>query len=163
MKIAAFVLAVSSIAFAQNKGTPIGTTGIPAPMLYDSGDPVSLSYPCDASHTGVPFYNRTSGASRPIWVCNGTNWIQALPAISATSVSIGGALIGLGSSVTGIASAPSALAGQNCIATPSDGTLLPVGITIDCAIITSGTATVRLSALIAGTPPAKTYNIRIIQ
>lgn len=150
-------------ASAQNKGTPVATTGVPAPMMYDIGDPITLGYPCDTSHMGLPFYNLSPGVSRPIWICNATNWIQAQPAISGTTVSIGGALILLGGSVTGTGIVTGAAIGSNCIATPTDGTLLPVGIVIDCAVQSLGVATVRLSAAIAGTPPAKTYNVRIIQ
>jgi hypothetical protein len=61
----------------QSKMTPIASSGLPSPMMYDSGDPITLAYPCDASHTGLPFYNLSSGVARPIWICNGATWIQA--------------------------------------------------------------------------------------
>lgn len=77
--------AVALLAHAQNKGTPLGQTGVPAPMMFDTSDPISLSYPCDTSHLGIPFYNMTAGTSRPLWLCNGTNWVQA-----ATSVPVNG-------------------------------------------------------------------------
>jgi hypothetical protein len=145
----------------QTKGTPMATTGVPAPMLYDYGDPIALGYPCEASRTGIPFYNMFPGTLRPIWICNGSAWSQAAPVISGTTVSIGGAIIALGGSVIGTGQVPGATVGSNCVATPSDGSFLPAGIVIDCAVLTPGVATVRLSAVLVGTPPAKTYNVRV--
>lgn len=154
---------ISATALAQNKGTPVATTGLPAPMMYDTGDPITLGYPCDASHMGLPYYNLASGVSRPIWLCNGTIWIQAQPAISAVTVSIGGSLLILNSTTSGTATATGAVPGQNCIATRSDGALPAAGTIIDCAVTAANTVTVRLTALIAATPAATTYNVRIFQ
>lgn len=150
-------------ALGQNKGTPLSTAGVPAPMMYDTSDPVTASYPCDTSHTGIPFYNMVSGVARPIWICNGTTWIQAQPAISGATVSFGGSLVLLGSSVSQTATVNGAVTGNNCIATRADGTLLAVGLAIDCNVPSANTANVRISALIAGTPTAGIYNIRVIQ
>lgn len=149
----------------QSKVTPIASSGLPSPMMYDSGDPITLAYPCDASHTGLPFYNLSSGVARPLWICNGTTWIQAQAAISGATTSIGGALLIAGGSVTGTATVAGATTGNNCLATPSDGSFLPVGLNIDCRVSGSGAnnVTVRISAALAGTPPALTYNIRVLQ
>lgn len=157
-----FMLCFSALA-QSNKGTPISTAGVPAPMLYDLGDPVTQAYPCDVSHMAIPFYNMSAGIARPIWLCNGTTWIQAQSAISAATVSFGGALVLLGSSVSQTTSVTSSVQGNNCIATRADGTLLPVGLVLDCNVPSNGNVNVRISAIIAGTPPAGVYNIRVFQ
>lgn len=158
--IVTFIL-LASFAHAQVSGTPLGTTGLPAPMLYGNNDPVTLGYPCDASHLGIPFYNMSASIARPIWICNGTNWLQAQAAILGSTASFGGALILLGGTVTSTATVTGAPVGSNCSATRADGTFLAVGLVIDCAVSTAGIATVRISAIIAGTPTAGIYNVRV--
>jgi hypothetical protein len=148
-------------------------SSVPAVIMAGIGSPASNGYPCNlgiASSTSTSLYNqRDITAGNSVWKCAlGTDgvtftWIAPFSTpINGTTVSIGGALILLGGSVTGTGTVANAPVGSNCVATPSDGSFLPVGIAIDCAVLTSGVATVRLSAVIAGTPPAKTYNVRVI-
>lgn len=156
------LLAFASACSAQNKNTPIASTGVPAPMLYDTGDPITLAYPCDASHLGLPYYNLSTGSARPIWICNGTNWIQAQPAIVGTSAAIGGSLLVLNVAVTSTATVAGAVTGSNCALTRSDGTFDPVGVTTRCVVSATNTVTIQQYAGLVGiTPASVTYNIRI--
>lgn len=145
----------------------------PATILAGVGTPASNSLPCNigfASTTSTSFYDQrdiTTGNS--IWKCkllpDNVTYAWQAPfntPIIGTTVSIGGSLILLGGNVTGTGTVTGAVVGSNCIATPSNGSFLPVGIAIDCTILTANTATVRLSAIIAGTPSALTYNVRVI-
>lgn len=86
------------------------------------------------------------------------------PPVSATTGSIGGGALVLGTPATGTASVPGVAAGRPCIAVPSDGTSLTsvgsgLGITVGCAVTSLGTATVYVGVTVAGTPTAKTYTV----
>jgi len=84
---------------------------------------------------------------------------------SGTTGSIGGGALLAGATSTGTASIPAATTvGKPCIAAPSDGTSLAalgVGISVGCSITSSGTATVVITAALAGTPAAKTYLVTV--
>jgi hypothetical protein len=86
----------------------------------------------------------------------------ATPSILGATASFGGAFLAIGGSVSNTAAVAGATVGSNCTATRADGTLLPVGLVIDCGVSTPGIATVRISAPLAGTPPGGVYNVRII-
>ena len=149
--------------YGQNKSTPIATPGMPAPMMYDYGDPITLGYPCDASHMGLPFYNLNASITRPIWICKGDVWVQALPALTGTTVSIGGAVLLLNGTTSGTATVPGAVTGQVCAATTSDGSII-TNLLVLCNVTAANTVTVTLQAIgLGSTPPAKTYNVRILQ
>jgi hypothetical protein len=160
--ILAFTTGSIASAQAGSKPTPSATAGVPAPMLYDNGDPITLGYACDATRIGVPYYNMTSGVARPIWICNGTNWLQATSAITATTATVGGSLIALGGSISTTVNVTSP-DGSICDATPADGSLPSTSLRVDCAV-KSGVATLRLSApFLAVTPASTAWNLRIIQ
>lgn len=84
--------------------------------------------------------------------------------VSGTTGSIGGGALVVGTPATGTATLNGVAAGRPCIAMPSDGTSLTsvgsgLGITVGCALTSSGTATVYVGVAVAGTPAAKTYTV----
>jgi hypothetical protein len=84
--------------------------------------------------------------------------------ISGTTGSIGGGALLAGATTTGTATVTGATTGKPCIAAPSDGTSiagLGVGLSINCSVTSSGTATVVITAAIGGTPTAKTYTVTV--
>jgi hypothetical protein len=82
--------------------------------------------------------------------------------LTGTTGSIGGGLLALGGSASGTATVTGAVAGQPCIASPSDGTnISALGMSIECTVTASNTVTVNAVAFVALTPPAKTYNVRV--
>lgn len=145
------------------------TTGMVGPQLMGTGSPVSnSSIPCTATNLAAHVYidTQTTPNGSRLWTCDNSpgtwGWHQLQFPISGSTASFGGSVILLGGSITSTASVPGALVGSNCMATRTDGTFLGVGLVIDCAVLTSGTATIRISALIGGTPPAGTYSVRVI-
>lgn len=133
--------------------------------LAGNGTPTAAGWACNAGYNNQLFiqWDATNGH---IWICDQSigsySWDHQTLPIAGTTVSIGGALLILGGSTSGTASVTGAAIGQVCSANASDGTLPPVGIIIDCAVTGTGIVTVRLSAAIAGTPAAKTYNVRLL-
>lgn len=82
--------------------------------------------------------------------------------LSGTTSSLGGGLLALGGSASGTATVSGAVAGQPCIASPSDGTnVAALGLSVECTVTSSNTVTVNAVAFLAVTPPAKTYNVRV--
>jgi hypothetical protein len=149
----------------------------PATVMAGKGDPITLGMPCgvgNASATTASFFtNRNIGANQNgTWRCvmnadDATySWLApyVVPAatILGSTASIGGGALLLGGSVSGTATVTGATQGSNCVATRADGTLLAVGMIIDCAVTAANTATVRVSAVIAGVPTAGVYNVRVI-
>lgn len=81
----------------------------------------------------------------------------------STSSPIGGSALLINQSSTGTATITGAVAGQPCIAVPSDGTdMLGSSVQVSCTVTAANTATVRVYALIAATPVSKTYSVRIL-
>lgn len=82
--------------------------------------------------------------------------------LTGTTGSIGGGALIAGASATGTATITGATVGKPCMAAPSDGTSLAgltVGVSVSCSITAASTATVVVTAAIAGTPTAKTYSV----
>jgi hypothetical protein len=144
-------------------------TGLPAQIPAGSGAPTST---CDAtvvSQTTALLYDNTQLTSgNSIYKCawdptsSTYHWFAPFSTpILGTTASIGGALLALNGTVSGTGSVPGAAVGSNCIATPSDGSLVS-GVNIYCNVATAGVATVTLQATVLGTPPAKTWTVRVI-
>jgi len=83
--------------------------------------------------------------------------------LSGTTGSIGGGLLAVGASASGIATVTGATVGMVCTAQPSDGTnIYAVGANIGCTVTAANTVTVNVVAIVALTPVAKTYVVRVI-
>jgi hypothetical protein len=165
--LAVLGLAVLLIAIArQDRGVAAqdATTGLVAPLYFGTGAPTKT---CSATNLAGVAYVQTDATNGRLWICDNTSgsmaWDHQLSPILGATASFGGSLILLGSNVTSTATATGAVVGNNCVATRADGTFLGVGMAIDCAILAANVATVRISAIIAGTPPAGIYNVRVIQ
>lgn len=92
---------------------------------------------------------------------NGTN--VNLPLLGTTA-SIGGSALAVGASATGTATITGATTSMVCTAQPSDGTnMWSSSFVVGCTVTAANTATVNVMAIVAGTPTAKTYNVRVIQ
>ena len=83
--------------------------------------------------------------------------------LTGTTGSIGGGALLAGATTSGTATITGATVGMACIAQASDGTnVVALGAQVECTVTAANTVTVNVSALIALTPPAKTYTIRVI-
>lgn len=83
--------------------------------------------------------------------------------LCATTGSIGGGALLVGASASGTVSVAGALVGMPCIAQPSDGTdMIALGAVVSCTVTSANTATVRVLAVLALTPTAKTYVVRVL-
>jgi len=146
----------------------------PATILAGPLTPTAAGLVCGpgmASVSSSSLYNMTGLTGNTLFKCATSDgityawqapYVAATPTILGTTATIGGSLMALNSSVTGTGTVTGATVGQNCLATPSDGTFPPAGIQVACAISASNTATVRLTALISATPAAVVYNIRVL-
>ena len=133
--------------FAQNPGTSI-SNGNGAP----GGACISGSVYTDSANGNA--WTCTSGA----WKLSATSGI-----ISCTTGSIGGSLLTVGASASGTATCTGATTGMVCDAQASDGTNMPaLGATPNCTVTAANVATVNVVAIVALTPAAKTYSIRVI-
>ena len=74
--------------------------------------------------------------------------------------SIGGSLLAAGASATDTVSVPGAKAGMPVITQPN--TFPGAGISWDGYVSADDTVTVRVTAIIAATPTASTYNVLVI-
>lgn len=90
--------------------------------------------------------------------------VSGVPApLTGTTGSIGGGALLAGATTSGTATITGATVGMACIAQASDGTnVVALGAQVECTVTATNTVTVNVSALIALTPPAKTYTIRVI-
>jgi hypothetical protein len=100
----------------------------------------------------------TSGVLYPCYF--GT--YASITPFNGTTGSLGGSLLAIGGTATATVTIQGAVAGQPCEASASDGTNMAVlGLIVHCDVTAPNTATVTLYAIIALTPVAKTYNVRI--
>jgi len=82
--------------------------------------------------------------------------------LTGTTGSIGGSLLSIGGAASGTATVSGAVAGQPCDAQASDGTnVVALGVTLGCTVTASNTVTVTETAIVALTPPSKTFNVRV--
>jgi hypothetical protein len=100
-----------------------------------------------------------------IWSCGpGGVWMLRTGAqpISCTTGSIGGSLLTVGTSASGTASCTGATTSMVCQAQATDGTnMAALGASPMYTVTASGVATVNLVAIVALTPAAKTYSVRV--
>lgn len=131
----------------QNSGTSI-SNGIGAP----SGACVSGSVYTDSANGNA-------------WTCTGSAWKLGATSgvMTGTTGSIGGGALLAGACANGTATVTGAATGMPAMATPSDGTnIAGIGASITATVTSSNTVTVSVCALIALTPTAKTYNVRVV-
>jgi hypothetical protein len=82
--------------------------------------------------------------------------------LTGTTGSIGGSLLSIGGAASGTATVSGAIVGQPCEAQASDGTnVVALGVTLGCTVTASNTVTVTETAIVALTPPSKTFNVRV--
>ena len=86
---------------------------------------------------------------------------EVLPSLAGTSGSLGGSALSAGGATTGTVNVPGATTSMAVVVTPS---AYP-GNGVDWAgyVSSSGVVTVVITAIIAVTPTATTYNVRVIQ
>ena len=84
--------------------------------------------------------------------------------LSGTTGSIGGSLLAVGASASGTVTVTGATVGMPCDAQASDGTnMSALGANVGCTVTAANTVTVNVVAIVALTPAAKTYVVRVIQ
>jgi hypothetical protein len=109
-------------------------------------------------------------ASLPVFTDGSKNLTSTAPAgysavLSGTTGSIGGSLMTAGSCVAGTATVTGATSSMVATTSPSgdpDSTL-STGVSFYAFVSSANTVTVRLCALVAVTPAAQTYNVRVLQ
>ncbi len=84
-----------------------------------------------------------------------------VPALSGTSGSIGGSALAAGANATGTVSIAGATTGMAVIVSPV--TFPGAGMSWAGYVSSAGTVTVVVTAIVAGTPTASVYNVRVIQ
>jgi hypothetical protein len=122
------------------------------PAIAGAGAAVPTG-PSTSTTNDVVCYADTSGTLKD---CS-----KALP-LSGTTGSIGGSALTAGQCASGTATINGATAGMLGSAAATDGTYQS-GYIVQTLGTASNTATVYVCAIVAGTPTAKTYNVRLIQ
>lgn len=120
--------------------------------------------------SGVPSGACTSGsaytdsATGNAWTCTGGAWkmVATTALLSGTTGSIGGGALLLGNCASGTTTVTGAVAGQGALANTSDGSFIGGAFQIQANVSSSNTITVNICAVVAGTPPSKTYSVRVI-
>jgi len=122
--------------------------------------------------SGAPSGSCVSGSSYVdsatgnYWTCTASAWkLMATGApLSGTTGSIGGSLLAVGASASGTVTVTGATVGMPCDAQASDGTnMSALGANVGCTVTAANTVTVNVVAIVALTPAAKTYVVRVIQ
>lgn len=87
---------------------------------------------------------------------------QSVYFLTGTSASIGGSLMVAGTPVTGTITVAGSVVGMGCLASPTSSSALITGTWVDCYVSSANTVTLRLISVLATTPAAQTYNVRVI-
>jgi hypothetical protein len=104
---------------------------------------------------GLAFWAfRTSGQNAP-------SYIQSMAAMQATTGSIGGGALLAGSCASGTVAVTASLTGNAVLVSPN--TYPGDGIVWFGYVSSNGTVTVKVCAILALTPSAGTYNVKVIQ
>ncbi len=83
--------------------------------------------------------------------------------LGGTTGTIGGGALAAGSCTNGTVAVASAAVGAPVAVSASDGSLPGAVSLLSAAVTSPGTVTVQVCAVAAGTPAAKTYNVRVLQ
>lgn len=90
-------------------------------------------------------------------------WDMFTGELPGQSASIGGGLLAVGASANGTVTIVGAQPGMVCDTSPSDGTnMVSLGAIPTCVVTAPNTVTINVIAIVALTPPAKFYSIRVI-
>jgi hypothetical protein len=109
---------------------------------------------------GQLYWNSTTSQ---FLICSAADTLQAISSsLSGVTGSIGGGALLLGGCASGTATIAGATVGQVVLASASDGTVLGGSFQVQASVTSSNTVTVNVCAVLAGTPSAKTYNVRVI-
>ncbi len=135
---------------------PTGNTGWSLQMQPNSSDAVLLD-----RVTGTAAMTCHSGAGCQF--AGGVTAANFTGVLSGRTGTIGGAALAAGVCASGTVSVVGAVVGTPVVVSASDGSL-PSGTTLlSGAVTTAGQVTVQVCAVAAGTPAAKTYNVRVIE
>jgi hypothetical protein len=93
----------------------------------------------------------------------GSTCTISLSTLGGTTSSIGGSSLTAGQAATGTVTITGATTAMACVASAAGGTSVGTGFIPSCQITATNTATVSVTAVIAGTPTATTYIVRVIQ
>ena len=91
----------------------------------------------------------------------GPSYIQSMAAMTATTASIGGGALLAGACPNGTVTVSSSLTGNAVIVSPN--TYPGDGVIWYGYVSSNGTVTVKVCAILALTPTASTYNVKVIQ
>lgn len=105
----------------------------------------------------------TDSATGNAWTCTGSAWkmVATAATLSGTTGSIGGGALLLGNCASGTVTVTGATAGQVAKANTSDGTFIGGSFQVQADVTSSNTVTVNVCAVVAGTPGAKSYNVKV--
>jgi hypothetical protein len=146
---------------------PVANASLANPSTTVNGQTCTLGGNCTIA-VGTGTVSAVTGTT-PIVSSGGTSPAISCPTclttsnrILGTTAAFGGALLAIGGYASGTASVPGATVGSACFASPADGVKIS-GTSIDCAVSTSGVATVYLNAIVSLTPTSKTYKVIVEQ
>lgn len=117
--------------------------------------------PVGACISGSSYTDASSGNA---WTCVGGAWRMGATSASIGGItgSIGGGALLLGNCASGTATVTGATAGQVVKANTSDGTFIGGAFNVLADVTSSNTVTVNVCAVVAGTPTAKSYSVKVI-
>lgn len=157
-----------------SRNAPQITNNVPIPLCADtSGQHLNSTSSAVVCGTSAPsgMVTQTGGiVSGHMATWNASGVIQdsgaspyAVP-LTGTTSSIGGSLLAAGACASGTATISGATTSMIAMAQASDGSNISgLGADVSAVVTASNTVTVNVCALVLLTPPAKTYNVRVIQ
>ena len=113
-------------------------------------------YAAPSGSSGVPTFRSIAAADLPSGVS---------PVLSGTTASLGGSALLAGACTAGTVTVTGATSSMVATASPSSDpdSVLSTGIAIYAFVSSANTVTVRICAIVAVTPTATTYNVRVLQ
>jgi hypothetical protein len=148
LSIASLFLLISfGTVLLRSQGT--GTAG--QYVYFNSANPITCTL-------GSFYFNTTLNQ---LFVCTGTNVLTAVGTLTGTSSSIGGGALLAGACSTTAVTVAGATTGM--VAEVDPNTYPGDGSVWSAQVTSANTVTVKVCAIIALTPTASTYNVRVIQ
>ncbi len=155
MRLLALVLLLPLLAFAAPQSDPGLYYGqVPSAAQWNS----YFDYKLDYNPAGLAVNLGGTGATT---VSGAQASLGIVPNLSATSTSIGGSPLAAGATATGTVAIAGATTSMGVVVTPS--AYPGAGIVWSGYVSAAGTVTVVVTAVVAATPAATTYNVRVIQ
>jgi hypothetical protein len=140
-------------------------------LIYAMHLGMQLAGTSSSNGSGVPSGSCVSGSTYTdastgnAWTCLASAWKLGATSgvMSGTTGSIGGGALLAGACASGTATVTGATTGMPAVASPSDGTnIAALGTSISATVTSASTVTVNVCALLALTPTAKTYTVRVV-